>query len=132
MFLLEAQVLCVLLKESIVQMAAYTFFFHPPIFICCRFEVQILFPIHKSFVTKYEIRRNFSVWWSYLWFPSALSVFLDFHVKNHECITWFGYNSTLDKVRSFILGLPESEFLGHSCAFKVLISNFKEDSTAYV
>jgi len=36
----------------------------------------------------------------------------------------------LDKVRSLILALPESEFLGYSCAFKVPISSFKEDSCA--
>lgn len=104
-------------------MAAYTFFFYPPIW--CRFEVK-LFPIQ---VAKHEIRRNFSVCWSYLWCPSALSVFLEFHVKSHEHITWFSYDFTLDEIRSFIFAFPESEFLGHSCAFKVVISNLKVDST---
>lgn len=127
MFLLGTQVLCVLSEVSIVPVAAQTFFFHPPTFICYIFEVQILFPINKLFVTKYEIRRNISVCWCYLWFSSALGVVLDFRVNNHKCITWLGYNSTLDKVRSFILALRESQFLGHSYAFKVLIG--KEYST---
>lgn len=68
-------------------------------------------PNHKSAVTKCELRRNFSVSWSYLWLPSALSLVLDIRVKNHECITWFGYSFILDKVTGLILALPEGEFL---------------------
>lgn len=35
----------------------------------------------------------------------------------------------MDEVRSFVFAFPESEFLGYNCAFKVVISNLKEDST---
>lgn len=98
-------------EVSTVWGAAYTSFFPPPVLLCCKVEVQNLFPNHKSAVTKCELRRNFSVSWSYLWLPSVLSLFLDIHVKNRECITWFGYNFTLDKVTSLILAFPEGEFL---------------------